>query len=65
VGSPTRFHLAEVETVINRLHLTKTTAERQELALSTMRSLVADGGARGWFSSATNVTAFSHAGFEI
>lgn len=35
--------LAEVETVINRLELTKTTAERQELALSTMRSLVADG----------------------
>jgi hypothetical protein len=35
--------LAEVETVINRLQLTKTTAERQELALSTMRSLVADG----------------------
>jgi len=27
--------LAEVETVINRLQLTKTTAERQELALST------------------------------
>jgi hypothetical protein len=35
--------LAEVESVINRLQLTKTTAERQELALSTMRSLVADG----------------------
>ena len=35
--------LAEVETVINRLRLTKTTAELQELALSTMRSLVADG----------------------
>ena len=35
--------LAEVETVINRLRLTKTIAERQELALSTMRSLVADG----------------------
>ena len=35
--------LAEVETVINRLELTKTTAERHELALSTMRSLVADG----------------------
>ncbi len=34
--------LAEVETVINRLRLTKTTAERQELAPSTMRSLVAD-----------------------
>ena len=33
--------LAEVETVINRLRLTKTTAERQELAPSTMRSLVA------------------------
>jgi hypothetical protein len=35
--------LAEVESVINRHQLTKTTAERQELALSTMRSLVADG----------------------
>jgi hypothetical protein len=35
--------LAEVGTVINRLQLTKTTAERQELALLTMRSLVADG----------------------
>lgn len=35
--------LAEVESVSKQHQLTETISERQELALSTMRSLVADG----------------------